>query len=276
MWEERATRFYFTNPSILSDDASVRWLLAILRFMFEFRQAGWDHLNWFHMGSKELSEEWDKRQRHREALNALYHSIWDQLLALCPPSLEKLNIPSILMWFEPALWYRPHRHCTWVPMTDRTAPPVDPPGESFFANQLPDLYREEPLRLQWAGAHHRFVEGLPNYLWDLVRGHHTGGVSWLLPRPWRDPDYRPLPENTHTLGSPGPAFYTSEWVFRLWNEEQRRVMDVLRKRGIRPEEVYDVLAFRNGFYTDTQLQAAISGVPGGSSAAPGTPGGSQI
>jgi hypothetical protein len=247
MWRHRATRLYFFNPSLLSDNASLRWVQGVFRFQFEFRQAMWQRLHWIHIGVKELPAEWGKRQTRREQLDKLLQAAWASILKACPPALASTSIASVYLWYEPAFWFVPVQFCHWVPVVQRGAILTDLPTGSVLAAQLPELDREEPLRVQWSGHIPRFVEGIPAELAPVVQGHHNAGLSWLLPAPWRNSTHTPLSWHTRTIGSPGCDFYTDDRVYVAWRARSRRVLRQLEVSGITSDEVLRLLASVNSF-----------------------------
>jgi hypothetical protein len=247
MWQLRATRLYFFNPALFSTPASVAWLHAVLRFQFEYRQAIWDHLHWLHIGSRELPGGWGVRQDRRQRLSELRLLVWNSLLHACPAPL--VSMTSAAMWYEPALWYLPAKSSDWVPVFEEGVELVDPPGGSALSTQLKTLDREEPLRKQWSGRAHRFVEVVGGDLQSLVQAHHRAGVSWLLPAPWDSASYVPFTQDTRVIGSPGADFYYDDDVYAKWKSETRRVKTWLGKGKLAPDTLYRLLSSTNSFYS---------------------------
>jgi hypothetical protein len=202
MWAARATRLYFTDPAYL-DDKCTSWLELVLRFMHEYRQAAWDHLHWVHTGTRTAASTMDQFIDNRNVLNATYLKAWEVVRKLQPPTWPEFFATTF--WYEPALWYCPTQHCTWV-LAQEKKEYTDDFGNKLRAGslieQLAQVDREEPLRIQWAGCAHRFPEAIPDEARALVRYFSDRDLSWELPAL----TYRS--DTALTLGSPGPNFYS--------------------------------------------------------------------
>jgi hypothetical protein len=214
MWAGRATRLYFTDPAYL-DDGCLDWLKVVLRFRYEFRQAAWDQLHWIHTGTKTAPKSMDKFIDNRNALNSIYLHAWMALLKLQPTTWPKFYKDTF--WFEPALWYCPTQHCTWI-LVPAGRGYADDSGNTVIAGsleeQLAQLDSEEPLRVQWAGNVSRFHEVVPAAHQPLVEYYADRDLSWELPV------QHPDDTTVATLGSPGAAFYSLSGRPQWWNRAE--------------------------------------------------------
>ncbi|KAJ0389480.1 hypothetical protein P43SY_011961 [Pythium insidiosum] len=85
---------------------------------------------------------------------------------------------------------------------------------------------EEPLRIQFSGCAHRFVEALSGRNQVGFQLHHYAGVSWEVPDPWDQPAYTPAPLDERFMGAPGPDFYLDSFPAGLLEAFDRRVRSI--------------------------------------------------
>jgi hypothetical protein len=221
MYRQRVRVLYTMDPTTLSP-ASQRWLRWYFQFMFHQRQAFWEHYHWLHTGTKSARREvpWVVFMERRDFLAKHLTRAWSVLMHLRPRDFPR-DYHELLI-SEPAFWYRPHNHCTWVPgmKSLRADPPVS------LAEQVSTLDSEEPIRVQYAGYESRVVESFKARAQLAMRYHHYVGATWTVPSQWQDPDYPLEDSDLPSIGTPGPDFYRVDYdAARLakWDKQSKSV-----------------------------------------------------
>jgi hypothetical protein len=211
MWKNRVKRFYFHDPRLF-DDNSITWILTVFQFMFDYRQAIWERLNWLHMPKiKNVPDAdrdaWNIRLRNRHELSNRYLKAWKQLTTLMPRTIPRLYLETL--WYEPAMWFCPGHHCVWVPHAAALTPDDDSTteGPPPIIRESVRVMREQPIRSNWTIRTADFVTTMTGQIPARILAHYHAGASWSLPDPWRRADYPDVSNSSY--GTPGPDFYTS-------------------------------------------------------------------
>ncbi len=228
MWIHRATRFYIYDPHQL-DNECLEWLKFFLFFQFQYRQAAWDWLHWLHIPSKKTLQArqhedfvvigaWLDRYNRREALNSVYGTAYQLIVAAMPKTFPSGWARSI--WFEPGLWFRPSLHVSWAPPQ---APAPATGSEPPIVQYVRQLDRFQPLRTNYAGAVGLFYQTLSKDLAPQVLENQVNDVSWELPEPYSQPDAFDA-AHTSSMGSPGSDYYNNPanpWAPLISNFDKR-------------------------------------------------------
>jgi hypothetical protein len=203
MWKGRVRRVYFDDPRLF-DAASMDWILLIVRFQFEYRQAAWDHLNWLHSNKAFISTDWRVRLSNRRGLASRYQRAWEVLLSVRPLSFPPLYENTI--WYEPALWFRCANHCAWLPNQAALTQPL-PNTQPPIVNESCRVADIHPLRMNWAIRTSDFVTTMEGDIPARILDHFDRDSSWEFPAPWNRADY---PDTSAHSYSPDPDFYLSK------------------------------------------------------------------
>ncbi|KAJ0391212.1 hypothetical protein ATCC90586_011794 [Pythium insidiosum] len=203
MWRERVRHVFMFNPNQLSA-AQVDWINQVLRFMYRYRRQYWQRQHWFPLSrqsgapssitaayaTREASdptvpfEDQLRRIDVEEPVRVGWASAPGRFVeGLIREQLGILDAKAgdtALFWSEPAFWWVSARQCAW-PLLDAATVP--------FEDQLRRIDVEEPVRVGWASAPGRFVEGLIREQLGILDA--KAGECWELPPPWDDPNYQP-------------------------------------------------------------------------------------
>jgi hypothetical protein len=269
MFQQRVRILYVMDPTTLNHECQ-RWLRRYFQFMFHQRQAFWEHYHWLHTGTKTSRQavEWRVLIERRGFLAKHLLRAWSILLHLRPRSFPRDYVELLIS--EPAFWYRPPLHCTWVPSMTKLR--ADPP--TTLAAQVAELDHEEPIRVQYAGYESRVVESLKARAQVAMRYHHYIGAMWAVPLPWQDAAYPLADPEAVSLGTPGPQFYRvdyDETHLEHWKKKTAMVASrVNLLSGFFGDETGDdVLA---ALFTHWDPDKPLSSPPGSPSGSPPTGG----
>jgi hypothetical protein len=207
------------DPGLL-DKASVAWVLDMIRFQYEYRQAIFQFKHWIHMTKSNPSEQWNRRYERRRILDDVYSAAVDIIERRRPASINQALRDRLFC--EPALWVRPARPCVWVPDFKRLTAKKD---SVTLTDQLPSLWEEEPIRSEWTVSFARFAELLPTYHAEALADHPTR--CWILPGEYGEEDYRPTPIDRQSFGSPGAQFYTAPHLPPAWEVAKNQLMNAV-------------------------------------------------
>ncbi|KAJ0391916.1 hypothetical protein ATCC90586_011442 [Pythium insidiosum] len=128
--------------------AQVDWINQVLRFMYRYRRQYWQRQHWFPLSRQSgapssITAAYATREASDRELVVAFRALTDS----APPGTS-----TALFWSEPAFWWVSARQCAW-PLLDAATVP-------FEDDQLRRIDVEEPVRVGWASAPGRFVEGL--------------------------------------------------------------------------------------------------------------------
>ncbi|KAJ0391197.1 hypothetical protein P43SY_011030 [Pythium insidiosum] len=175
MWRGRVRHVFLFNPNQLSAP-QVDWINQVLRFMYRYRRQYWQRQHWFPLSRQfgappSITAAYATREASDRELVVAFRALTDS----APPGTS-----TALFWSEPAFWWVSARQCAW-PLLDAATVP--------FEDQLRRIDVEEPVRVGWASAPGRFVEGLIREQLSILDAN--AGECWELPPPWDDPNYQP-------------------------------------------------------------------------------------
>lgn len=137
MFLRRARYSSLIDPETIGD-RGLKWLKATLRAQFVLRREFWERLHWLPISETVcVGVEWSKYRKARTRRASYAARVWRKLYE---ESIE-LMADGVLrddVWCDPALWYMPASHVSWLPKSsdlpaELTAEDYENPSRTYFA-----------------------------------------------------------------------------------------------------------------------------------------------
>jgi hypothetical protein len=137
MFLRRARYSSLMNPDTLNE-RGLKWLKATLRAQFVLRREFWERLHWLPISETVcVGVEWSKyrKSRTRRALYAarVWRKLYEESIELMADGVLRDDV-----WCDPALWYMPASHVSWLPKSgnlqaELASEDYENPSRTYFA-----------------------------------------------------------------------------------------------------------------------------------------------